>query len=122
MCRVGKICHKNKSLIKANELIGLIGVMERGKLINDEYYVTLWDHRLRKIRYGDYDIIEIHNNKDINDYDFVISKVITFFYNEIDRYKPLKEVDIRIIGDLPISENTLHLLQKHFSKLEFIKL
>jgi hypothetical protein len=118
-CRVGKICLKNKELLAAVKLVGLIGVYEKGRVIDNDYYVTLWDHKLRKIRYGDYDIIEIHKNDEIKDYNLIFSKIINFFYNEIDRFKPINEVSIRFVGNVPISENTKRLLQNHFLKVEY---
>lgn len=119
-CRVHKKCLKHNDIVMAVRLVGLIGVLESGKQQDGDYFVTLWEHRLRKIRYGDYDVIEIHENEEIKDYDFVISKLITFFDNEIDRYKPLNEVVIKIVGNPLISENTMRLMANHFLKVEYL--
>ncbi|MEN8118751.1 MAG: hypothetical protein ABFS35_00290 [Bacteroidota bacterium] len=119
-CRKGKKCLRRNKIGMAVRLVGLIGLIENDKLFENDYYVTLWDHRSGKIRYGDYDVIEIHNNEEIKDYNFVISKIITFFYNEIDRYKLINEVSIRVVGDVPISENTKRLLEQHFLKVEYL--
>jgi len=120
-CRVGKKCLSQNHIIPAVNLVGLIGVIETGKVIENDYYVTLWDHRYRKIRYGDYDIIEIHESDEVKDYDFIISKIITFFTNEINRYKPLNRVAIRVIGNPDYDENTKRLLEKHFLKVEYFE-
>ena len=119
-CRKGKKCLRKKSIVHAVRLVGLIGIIENGKSVNNDYYVTLWDHRYRKIRYGDYDIIEIHESKDVKDYDFIISKIIAFFTNEINKYKPINEVFVRVVGRPSIAENTKRLLQKHFLKVEYL--
>jgi hypothetical protein len=119
-CRVGKKCLIHSNIQKAVHLVGLIGLIEDGKTVDNDYYITLWDHRYRKIRYGDYDIIEIHENNEVKDYDFIIAKVITFFSNEINRYKPFNEVLVKVIGNPPISENTKRLLEKHFMSLEYV--
>ena len=119
-CRIGTKCLRKGDIQMAVNLVGLIGLIENGRLVANSYYVTLWDHRFRKIRYGDFDIIEIHENEEIKDYDYVISKVITFFYNEIYRYKPLREASVRIVGNPAISENTRRMLHKHFLKVEYL--
>ena len=118
-CRVGKKCLVHNQIKPAVNLVGLIGRIEEGKTLNNDYYVTLWDHRYRKIRYGDYDVIEIHKNNEVKDYDFIIAKVITFFSNEINRYKPIDRVKVRIIGNPGFSANTIRLLEKHFMKVEY---
>ncbi len=119
-CRVGKQCTKKGDIMHSVKLIGLIGLIENGKSSGNDYYATLWDHRLRKIRYGDFDEIEIHENDEMKDYDFVLSKIMTFFYNEIDRYKPIDEVRVKIIGNPPIAENTKRILEKEFLSVEYI--
>ena len=118
-CRHGKKCLDNDRITHAVNLVGLIGKIENGKQTGADYYVTLWDHRVNKIRYGDYDVIEIHYTKDISNYDFVINKVFTFFDNEIDRYKPLGDVVVKIFGKVPITENTKKILENHFLKVEY---
>jgi hypothetical protein len=118
-CRVGKKCLAHNHIKPAVHLIGLIGMIENGKSVDNDYYVTLWDHRYRKIRYGDYDIIEIHESNEVKDYDFIIAKIITFFDNEINRYKPINRVEVRIVGNPVLSENTIRLLEKHFMKVEY---
>lgn len=77
----------------------------------------MWYHRYIKIRYGDYDIIEIRNSNEIEDYDFAILKVFTFFNNEIDRYKPIKLTKIRIVDNPLIPDNTMHLLHNNFERV-----
>lgn len=119
-CRIGKRCLRKADIQHTVNLVGLIGMIENGKTVSNDYFVTLWDHRYRKIRYGDYDIIEIHESNEMKDYDFVISKIITFFYNEINRFKPLREVTLRIVGNPPISENTKRMMHKHFLNVEYI--
>lgn len=121
-CRSGKNCTKKGDIAHAVNLVGVIGLIENGNTSGSDYYVTLWDHRQRKIRYGDYDVIEIHKNEEIKDYDFVISKIITFFNNEIDRLKPLNKVAVRIIGDPQISENSKRILENNFLHVEYIPL
>ncbi len=118
-CRVGKKCLAQNYIKPAVQLIGLIGLIENGNTIDNNYYVTLWDHRYWKIRYGDYDIIEIHESDEVKDYDFIIAKLITFFSNEINRYKPINRVEVRIVGKPALSENTIRLLKKHFLKVEY---
>jgi len=119
-CRVGRKCLVHNNIKVSVKLVGLIGLIENGKAIDKDYYVSLWDHRYKKIRYGDYDIIEIHENKYLKNYDFIISKIITFFANEIRRYKPINEVIVKVIGNPPLSENTKRLLERHFLKVEYL--
>jgi len=119
-CRIGKKCLARNKIKHAVKLVGLIGLLENGKSVDNSYYVTLWDHQYRKIRYGDYDVIEIHENAEVKNYDFIISKIILFFTNEIKRFKPMREVVIIIVGRPKISENTKRMLEKHFLKVVYL--
>ncbi|MFN8258277.1 MAG: hypothetical protein U0W24_21490 [Bacteroidales bacterium] len=120
-CRFTNYCLDSGNLLEAAQLVGLIGILSDGKLVGNQYFTTLWDHRHRKIRYGDYDVIEIHQNAEIQDYDFVISKIITFFYNETKRFKPLNHTIVKLSAKVPLSENSKLLLQKHFLSVEYFK-
>ncbi len=119
-CRIGKRCLVHNNIKPAIKLVGLIGMIENGKVADNNYYVTLWDHRYRKIRYGDYDVIEIHENPEVWNYDFIISKIILFFTNEIRRFKPMSDVSVVVVGHPPLAENTKRLLEDRFKTVEFI--
>jgi len=118
-CRKSKKCFA-KGNVKALNLVGLIGDLSYGEEYENDYYVTLWDYEDNEIFDADYDIIEIQESENIKDYDSVINKVITFFYNEIDRFKPINEVIIRINGNPPISESTKRLLNERFFRVEYL--
>ncbi len=118
-CRKSKRCFA-KGKIKALNLVGLIGDLNDGEECENDYYVTLWDYENKKINDGDYDIIEIQESEKIDDFDAVVNKVIAFFYNELNRFKPIAEVRIRIVGNPPISESTKRLLKERFLKIEQI--
>lgn len=119
-CRIDGKCYKKNNLVNARLLIGLIGKLNNGRVSKNDYYVTLWDHKEEIIKDGDFDIIEIHENKKIEDYNFVIAKLIDFFYNDLDRYKPINEIHVRIFGNPSISESTKRLMEKRFSNIEFL--
>jgi hypothetical protein len=87
--------------------------------IENNYYITIWDNLEEKVTDGDFDIIEIHKSQEIENYDKVIDKVVRFLYNEVDRYKPLNQVTVKVIGNIELTENTKRLLKKHFFKVEY---
>jgi hypothetical protein len=118
-CRKSTKCFA-RGHVKALNLVGLIGDLNSGEEYENDYYITLWDYEHNIINDGDYDIIEIQESEKINDYDAVINRVITFFYNELNRFKPIKEVTVRIVGNPEISESTKRLLKERFLKLEYV--
>jgi hypothetical protein len=115
-CRIDKNCLK---IAYAKKIVGVIGIIHKNWRKQSDYYVTLLNHKTGEITNADYDIVEIHENKEIKDYNAVISKAISFLYNELNRYKPISEVIVRIIGDIEISESTKRLLEKNFLKVEY---
>jgi hypothetical protein len=118
-CRINEKCLTEKKIIYAKHLVGLIGKIDRDKRRKGNYYVTLWNHKTQEMRNGDYDIIEFHKNNEIEDYNSLIAKIVSYFYNELNRYKPINEVIVRIIGDIEISESTKRWLEKNFLKVEY---
>jgi hypothetical protein len=119
-CRIDKSCMNKKNVIYAKHLAGLIGKKEKSRGFQGTYYVTLWDNKRKTIKNGDYDIIEIHKSNEIKDYDAVISKVTSFFYNELNRYKPINQITIRIFDNVTISESTKRLIEKHYQRIEYV--
>ena len=120
VCRIDKNCVKYyKRIIVWKYLVGRIGDFKDTRFNNDSYYVDIWNHETKEIRDGDYDIIQIHENDVIEDFDGVIVKVVSYFYNELKRFKPISEVIVKIIGQPKISESTKRLLEKRFLKVEY---
>lgn len=119
-CRVNKKCFAERKLIYATHIIGVIGRSKTIKSTQGKYYVPLWNEKEHKINNADYDLIEIYENDEIADYNALINRVVDFFYNEIDRYKPINKVVVRIFGTPNISENTKRLLNERFLKIEYL--
>ena len=118
-CRVGEECVNQNQVIKLMNLVGRIGKPGHEQKDDESYYVDLWQPKTGEIKYGDYDIIEIYESNDIDDYDALISKIVSYLYNEIDRHKPINEVSVKVIGNPKLSENTKRLLEQNFLKVEY---
>jgi hypothetical protein len=119
-CRIGKTCLEKNHLVHANEIVGLIGCEIKIPNTSNNYYITLWDNELDKINDADFDVIEVHENPAIEDFNGIITKTVSFFYNELERYKPLNEMIFRIVGNPEISESTKRLLKERFLRIEYI--
>jgi len=119
-CRTSWFCFGQRRIREVKQLIGLIGKEYERWTFEKNYYVTLWNSKSGKINNGDYDVIEIHESNSIEDYNAVINKVIDFQYNEINRYEPISEVVVKIIGHPQISESTKRRLEEHFLKVEYL--
>ena len=119
ICRKDANC-STENIIVAKQLTGLIGKSSQTEINNGTFYIELISKDNQTIINGDYDVLEVHKNAEIRDYDAVINKVTSFLYNELDRYKPINEITIRIFDDIPISENTKRLLEKRFGKVEYL--
>lgn len=120
-CRSKWLCFRRKWIREVEQLIGLIGKYDEQLTLKNKYYLTLWNPKSGNFRNADYDEIEIHNNDKIKDYDSIINKMISFFYNELKRFKPINEVTVRIIGNPEISESTKRLLEEKFLKVEYLR-
>jgi hypothetical protein len=116
-CRINDECDEN-DVIHARQLIAVIG-KSINQTIGDDYYVNIWDRQEGKVIDGDFDIIEIHKSKEIENYDAIINNVIRYYSNEINRYKPISQVIVSVFGDIELSENTKRLMEKHFLKVEY---
>ena len=121
-CRTSKKCFSLGRIIHARLLIGVIGDYKRSRKFDDEYSTMIWNNETKTIIDGDYDVIEIQEGSEIEDYNSVVNKIITFLYNQIKRYKPVKEITIRVEGNPPISESTKRLLEERFLKIEYLEL
>jgi len=119
-CRKGKLCFARKKLVYAKQIIGVIGKDEMISTQIGDYYISLWNENDQAVKDADYDAVEIIENNTIKDYNAIINKVVNFLYNEIDRYKPINEVVVRVFGNPDISESTKRLLNKRFKKVEYI--
>lgn len=119
-CRMSKKCFP-KGHVAPLKLVGVIGKLVEEYEGNGEYFVTLWNPFTEEIYDADYDIVEIHNNFEVASYDGTINKIINYFYNELNRYKPISEVKIRIINNPTISENSRRLLEQKFLKVEYLQ-
>jgi hypothetical protein len=119
-CRMDRTCLKKNRITRADEIVGLVGLEKSAAPQNGKYYLTLWDLESGKIHDADYDVVEIHENPGIEDYNGIISKIVSFYYNELERYKPLNQMVIRIVGSPEISVSTRRLLQERFLRIEYI--
>jgi hypothetical protein len=117
-CRMEDKCLADDKVIYAKNIIGVLGKDVIHGSSNDNYYIPIWNENEQRIDNADYDIIEIHESSEIKDYNAVINKIIDFLYNEINRYKPINEVVVKIIGNPQISESTKRRLEEHFFKVE----
>ncbi len=120
ICRNNNNC-SNEDIIFAKQLTGLIGKKRPEKQVNGDFYVELLGDDKQVVKNGDYDIIEIHKNNEIEDYDAIISKVTSFFYNELNRHKPINKILVKIFGSIPISESTKRLLERNYFTVEYLK-
>lgn len=121
-CKKDKECINKNRITYCVSLIGQIGRFENEETNNGNYYITLWDHNTNEIVNADYDIIEIHENKEIDNYDSVILKVVNFLHNDLKRYKPINKVIVKIFNNPNISESTKRLLEERFMKVEYLNM
>jgi len=121
-CRTSKKCFSFGRIIHARLLVGIIGDYRWSRLFEDEYSTMIWNNETKTIFDGDYDVIEIREGDEIEDYDGAVNKVIAFLYNQIKRYKPIDEIVIRIAGNPRISESTKRLLEERFLKVVYLEL
>jgi hypothetical protein len=117
-CQIDKNCTKN-DIILAKQIVGLIGKTTEPQKTENNYYITVWNGHNKEITEADFDIIEIHENKEIKDYNAIISKTISFLYNELNRYKSINQITVRIFGNIELTESTKRLLEKRFLKVEY---
>jgi len=119
-CRKGDNCGKERNLIYAKHIVGLIGRNVNRRKFKGDYYIKMWDHKNQKVIDGDYDVIEIHEYNGIKSYDSVVNKIIDYFYNELNRYKSINQISVRVIGSPAMTDNTIRLLEKHFLSVEYL--
>jgi hypothetical protein len=119
-CRTGKNCAKEKKLTYAKRIIGIVGKPVIRNYYRGNYYVAMWDAENKQVINGDYDIIEIHNNPEISDFDSIMNKIIALFYNDVDRYIPIYQVNLKIIGSPVFSASTQRLIDKSFTNIEYL--
>jgi hypothetical protein len=118
-CRVKENCFAKKRLQYAHNIVGILGKSISGNS-GGNYYVPILDEEEQRINNADYDILEIHESPEINDYNGIINKIIDFLYNEINRYKPVNKIIIRLVGAPDISESSKRLLKERFMKVEYV--
>ncbi len=121
-CKKSKKCFSLGRITHAKMLIGVIGNYQRSWKFGDEYSTMIWDNENKKIIDGDYDIIEIREGLQMQDYNAVVSKVVAFFYNQVKRSKPISEMLVRVAGNPSLSESTKRLLEERFLKVEYLEL
>ncbi len=119
-CRMDRTCLEKNRITRADEIVGLVGLEKSAAPQNGKYYLTLWDLESGKIHDADYDVVEIYENPGIEDYNGIISKIVSFYYNELERYKPLNQMIARIVGTPEISISTKRLLKERFMRIEYI--
>ena len=122
VCRINSECAKSKKLKYVNYLIGVIGKHVKKPKKSKDHYVSLWNHSKNEIKHGDYDFIEIYQSNTINDYNSVLSQIMAFFYNDLNGFKPMNEIVVRIFGQIDLSKNTQRLLEKNFKDVEYYKI
>lgn len=120
-CRSNEDCDIDTNFIFAVKLIGQIGLNKRNRFLNNNYYVKAWNNNTKKFKDGDYDILEIHQNNKIEDYNSIIYSISNILFNEIDRYIPIFKMQIRIFGELNLSKSTKRLLKERFFKVEYFE-
>ncbi len=121
-CRIDTSCSRNKKLKYADKLIGVVGKNIRKSRVGRDYYVNLLGQSRQEIRNGDYDFIEIYQSGSIKDYNSVLSQIMAFFYNDLNGYRPMNEIVVKIFGELNLSNNTQRLLEKNFKDVKYYKL
>jgi len=105
-----------------NQIIGVINENIKEKDNENNYYINIWNIKDEQCINADYDIIEIQENENIKNYDFIIQEIYSFLYNDLERQKPVSEIEIKIVGNPEISENTMNLLKDKFKSVEKIEL
>jgi hypothetical protein len=118
-CRNGEKCTSKDQVVCAKNIVGTIGMNGSHENDDDNYRIPIWDEMEKTVINADYDIIEIHESIAI-DYDAIIHRIVSFLYNEIDRYKPVNEIIVRIIGHPVISDSNMRLMNERFLKIESI--
>jgi hypothetical protein len=119
-CRAGNNCAKEKKLTYAKQLIGIVGKPVTRSYYKGNYYVAMWDPENKLVVNGDYDIIEIHENPGINDFDAIVNKIIAMFYNDVDRYIPIYQVVLKIVGNPEFTTSTQRLIDKSFTNIKYL--
>jgi hypothetical protein len=120
-CRIGKRCLSEKNLLTDIEKsVGLTGIIEDSKQIENKYYTTIYDHKTAYYTNADIDIWEIHNNEEIDDYNAVIDRTYRLMQNDLKRQVPLCEVIVRIYGNPKLSQSTQSLLKFNFLSVEYL--
>jgi hypothetical protein len=121
-CRKDKDCaDENNIIYPAINIVGVIGDIVEDNLVDNQYYVNVWNQDVLKFRNGDYDIIEIRESKQIDNYDAIIQRLYRFLINDLSSPKPLNEVIIIIKGNPALSENSLRFLKDKFLRVEIVE-
>ncbi len=118
-CRNGEKCTSKDQVVCTKNIVGTIGMNGSYENDDNDYRIPIWDEVKKTTINADYDIIEIHESKAVN-YNAIIDKIVSFLYNEIDRYKPANEIIVRLVGEPAISESSKRLLKERFMKVEYI--
>lgn len=109
-CRINDNCINKKNIIYAKTVTGLIGAKKRNN--KGIYYINVWDERTKSVRFADYDSIEIYRNKEIEDYNSIICKLISVIDNTLNKIKPLSDIKFTLYGDIKLAKNTIRLMNE----------
>ena len=118
-CRDCEKWTSKSQVVCAKNIIGTIGMNGNFENSDNDYRIPVWDEVKKTVINADYDIIEIYESKAV-DCNAIIDRVVNFLYNEINRYKPVNEVVVKIIGYPVISRSTMRLMKERFLKVESI--
>ncbi len=82
----------------------------------------MWDNSKKVVKHGDYDFIEIYQTNTIKDYNNVLSQMMAFFYNDLNGFKSMDEIVVKIFGELNLTKSTQRLLEKNFKEVKYNKM
>lgn len=104
-----KRCHDVVGLKKGvREIVGEIGGEMDKNLVEEVLQVRLWDDVTRQARNAEIDALLIVGGKPI-DYDWAVSAVVQRLHNQSG--DQAMQIPIRILGEVPLSQNSKHLLR-----------
>lgn len=118
-CRMHPSCYKNGKIINADRIIGIIGKDNITNQNGIDHVFELYNIENNFLRDGDFDIIKIYNNPNIKDYDKLLTKMTSIYYNQLRRLKPINEVTVMIYGTVPLSKNTKRYLREKFLNVKY---
>jgi len=104
----------------ARQIVGVMGYSADMPQKADHFYFDVWDEEQKRIRNGDLDALLIRKTDGIKDYDRMLQQLFVALQSDLNRPRPIHEIEVVLINDPPLSANSLTLLEQNFGKVRTV--